>query len=450
MRNTLYRAAWVLPVTSPPLRDGVVWVDDGGRIAAVAPWASLETPDDARVVDLGEAVLLPGLVNVHAHPELTMLRGALEGLPFHDWILRLVGIKRGVLSDEDHGTAARWTMIESLRAGVTTLAATETSGAAAAALGAAGMRGVVYQEAFGPDPEQADDSMRALRQAVDALRVHESDRVRIGVSPHAPYTVSDRLYRAAVDYARAERLPMALHIAESAAERALVTRGEGPFAMGLRARGIDISARARSPIELLDRLGVLAARPLLIHCVDLDADDIGRIADTGCAVAHCPAANAKLGHGVAPLRPLLEAGVAVGLGTDSVASNNRLDLLGEARLAALLHAAALRDASVLPAADLLRFCTLDGARVLGMDDRIGSLEAGKAADLCAVSIAAPHTVPAYDPVATLFHSAHAADVELTVVAGRVLYRRGEVEPDGAERCGQQMREIAGRVARALA
>lgn len=426
LRLTLYRAAWVLPVATPPIRDGVVMVDPQGRIAVVGPREAVEPPEGAEVVELGEAVLLPGLVNVHAHPELSMFRGALEDVPFREWILRLVGAKRTALRDADYYAAARWAMVEALRAGITTLAATEASGAALGALREAGMRGVVYREAFGPDPAHAADSLVELRHAVEEMRTVETERVRVGVSPHAPYTVSDALFTAVAGYARAERLPIAIHAAESAVERALVVQGEGDFAPGLRARGIDTAPRGRSTIEMLDRCGALAARPLLIHCVDLDAEDIRRIADAGCAVAHCPIANAKLGHGVAPYPALHDAGVRVGLGTDSVGSNNRLDMLEEARFASLLHRAAQRSADLLPAEALLRLCTLDGARALGLEDRIGTLEPGKDADLCAISLAAPHTRPVHDPHAALFHAARGTDVVLTVVAGRVLYREGAV------------------------
>src|SRR6185295_2559350 len=226
---------------------------------------------------------------------------------------------------------------EALRAGITTLAATETSAASLGALKEAGMRGLVYREVFGPDPSVADDSMADLRAAVGRLRGEETELVRVGISPHAPYTVSDALFAAAGRYARDERLPIAIHACESIPERDLVTRGEGDFAPGLRARGIETPVRGTSTVELLDRLGVLAARPLLIHCVLLDYDDAVRLVDNGCAVAHCPVANARLGHGAAPLAELREAGVRVGLGTDSVGSNNRLDLLEEARIASLLH-----------------------------------------------------------------------------------------------------------------
>ena len=424
--RALYRAAWVLPVTSPPIRNGAVLVDGDGCIATTAPAAAIEPPEGTPVVELGEAILLPGLVNVHAHAELSMFRGALEDLPFREWIVRLVGAKRSVLTEEDHLWAARWTAIEAMRAGITTLGCTEASTAAARALGEAGMRGTVYQEVFGPDPEQAGEGIAALRDCVLALRAGQEGLVRIGISPHAPYTVSDDLYRLAIRLAVEEGLPMAVHIAESAAERDLVTHGGGDFEPGLRARGIPTPARAGSPIELLERLGVLRARPLLIHAVDVDHEDIRRIAESGSAVAHCPVANAKLGHGVAPVVEMQAAGITVGLGTDSVASNNRLDLLEEARTATLLQRARLRRPDPLSADELLRMCTVDGARALGLEGRVGALEPGMEADLCAVSLGGAHARPVNDPLATLFHSARGADVVLTVVRGRVLYESGRV------------------------
>lgn len=397
-----------------------------GRIAAVGPKAAIDWPEGTVIVDLGEAILLPGLVNVHAHPELGLFRGALENLRFRDWILRLVGAKRAALCDSDYDVAARWSCSEMLRAGITTVGATEASGAAFGALIEAGMRGVVYLEALAPDPCDADTALDKLRQAVTGMRSRETERVRVGVSPHAPFTVSDPLFTGVAEYALAEGLPVAIHTAESRAERDLVTGGTGDFAPGLQARGIPTPVRGRSTIAMLDRLGVLRARPMLIHCVDVDAEDIRLIAESGCTVAHCPVANAKLGHGVAPYGALRDAGIPVGLGTDGVGSNNRLDLLEEARIASLLQRAVHRHPELLPADELLRLCTIDGARTLGLEDQIGTLEPGKQADLCAVSLAAPHVRPVYDPVTALFHAARGTDVVMTVVAGREVYRDGRV------------------------
>jgi 5-methylthioadenosine/S-adenosylhomocysteine deaminase len=192
----------------------------------------------------------------------------------------------------------------------------------------------------------------------------------------------------------------------------------------LRRRGIPVSPRARSPIALLIRTGVLDARPLLILCVRVDAEDLRAIAGLRCAVAHCPASNAKLGHGVAPLLEMLAAGIDVGLGSDSVASNNHMDLLGEARLAALMQRARAGTHDGITAARALELATLGGARALGMSDAIGSLERGKQADLAAFSLADERGTPALDPVTALIFALPGRRARLTVVAGRELVRDG--------------------------
>ncbi len=419
-----YCAAWLLPVTSPPVEDGAVLVVDG-RIAAVGPRSAVPLPDDAVDIDLGHAAILPGLVNVHAHPDLAVLRGALEDLPFHTWIFELRRMKAAVqYATADWRDAARWSCAEAAAAGITTLAATEDSDATLHALRDAGMRGIAYREVFAPDPGAAATALAGLQHHVTAMRVLENDLVRVGVSPHAPYSVSDALFTAVAGYARDEDLPIAVHTAESEAEQQLVTHGDGFFASSLRARGIEVAARGTSTVDILQRTGILELAPLLIHCVRVTPLDITRMADAGARVAHCPVANARLGHGIAPVMELLDAGITVGLGSDSVASNNRMDILEEARVAQLMQRAVLLAQSALPAQTLLRLATIDGARALGLDHRVGSLEVGKDADICVVDFDAVHSNPVFEPLGTLFMSAQGTDVTMTMVRGRVIYSHG--------------------------
>jgi cytosine/adenosine deaminase-related metal-dependent hydrolase len=449
MRPCLYTARWVLPVTAPPIPRGAVLVDGAGIIRQVGTAAALEpqaTGDDLLRVHLGDAVLLPGLVNVHTHPELAGMRGLLEDLPFHRWIPALRRAKDGApLGPEDFDVAARWACLEAMAAGITTLGATEDSGAALGALREAGMRGVVYREVFAPDPAAAPDALRSLQEKLTAMRAGETELVRVGASPHAPYTVSDDLFRSVAAWARAEGLPLATHAAEAEAELLLVRDGAGPFAAGLRGRGIQTPPRAPSTIRLLEQTGVLGEGTLLIHCVLADQADIRRIADAGAAVAHCPVANARLGHGVAPVAAMQEAGINVGLGTDSVASNNRVDLLEEARAAQLLQRASLQAPAALGLDRLLRLATLDGATALGLDARIGSLEPGKDADLCAVALRGLHVHPVIDPVASLFMSARGSDVVLTAVQGRVIFRDGRSRTLDPEPLRGRMADMALRL-----
>jgi cytosine/adenosine deaminase-related metal-dependent hydrolase len=416
------RARYVVSIAEPPHVDGAVAID-GDRIVYVGPRDGAPA-GEAR--DLGDAILLPGLVNAHTHLELTAMRGFLEGLEFRRWILRLTTAKRSVLSRDDLLDAARLGLAEGIRAGITTYADTCDSGTAFDAMIEAGVRGVVYQEVFGPDPAVAETAVADLRGKVEQMRARETPLVRVGISPHAPYTVSDDLFAATAAYARAANLPIAIHVAESEMEARLVADGSGSFADGLRARGIDVARRGRSPIELLQRLGVLDAKPLLIHAVRVDDDDIAAIAASRCAVAHCPVSNAKLGHGIAPLIELLNAGVEVGLGSDSVASNNRMDLLDEARSAILMQRARLRSHETLTAADGLHLATLGGATALGLADEIGSLEAGKAADIVAFPI--DERGPVHDPEAAVVFALGGRPASFVMVAGRVLLDGDTVAP----------------------
>lgn len=416
-----YHARWVIPISAPSFEHGTVAVE-GDRIRYVGPRANAPRGRD---VELGEALLMPGLVNTHTHLELTALRGFLEDLDFARWIVRLNGVKRAVLDRDRMLDAARFGLVEGLRAGITTYADTCDSGVALDAMLEAGVRGIMYQEVFGPDPAVRDRSLAELKDKIHAMRPRETPLVRVGVSPHAPYTVSDALYEAVSDYARRENLPVAVHIAESEVERELVERGEGIFADGLRRRGIDIAPRGRSSIDVLRRAGVLDTRALLIHCVRLDDDDIALIARHQAPVAHCPVSNAKLGHGTARVLELLASGVVVGLGSDSVASNNKMDMLAEARAAVLGQRARVARHDALCAADVLRMVTLGGATALGLGHEIGSLEVGKSADLSAFPVD-ECGMPVHDPEAAAVFALPGVNAKLVTVAGRELVVDGRV------------------------
>ncbi len=425
--HSVYAAQWVLPITAPVIAQGAVVVE-GERIVFVGPRAELPSRfASERCIDLGNAVLMPGLVNAHTHLELTALRGFLEGLAFPDWLALLTQARRECFDADSLMDSSCAGIAEGLRNGITTYADTTESGVPLHAMHAMGVRGVGYLEVFGPDATQREAALAALLVRAGELRARDTALVRTGLSPHAPYTVSAALYRAVAEVARVDQWPLAVHIAEGVAEMQLVRDGAGPFADRLRARGIAVSPQARSPIALLEACGVLDCRPLLIHAIQVDADDIATIAGHGATVVHCPVSNLKLGHGIAPVLDICSAGVALGLGTDSVASNDRMDLLGEARLAALLAATRAGVPDALSAHDVLALATLGGARALGLSDTIGSLEVGKSADLAAFALTDVDAHPVHDPVVTLIHVlAGAVRAELVVVAGVVRVRGGEL------------------------
>ena len=420
-------ARWVIPVATPPIADGTV-ITDGDRITWVGPRASAprSATADGHDEELGDCILTPGLVNAHTHLDLTMMRGALEDLTFFDWVSTLVRAKREVFTDEDLRAAALLGVAEGLSRGITTFGDTGDTDAAFDAMLTLGARGIAYREVFGPDPEQVSASLAGLTSAVAAMRLRATSLVRVGVSPHAPYSVSDALFAAVGAYAEREGLPLAVHIAESAAEDDLVIRAAGPFAQFLRGRGIAVERRAYGPIQLIDAAGLLRRSTLLIHGVRASASDVARMADTGCGIAHCPASNAKLGHGIAPLKEFLAAGARVGLGSDSMASNNTMDLLAEARLASLQQRALTKKPDALPARAAFRLATLGGAEALRLDDETGSLVPGMQADLVAFRMS-DLGAPVADPLAALVFGAGQVVAHRVVVAGHERVRDGAVD-----------------------
>jgi 5-methylthioadenosine/S-adenosylhomocysteine deaminase len=380
--------------------------------------------------DFGNAVILPGLINTHSHLELTVMRGFLEREEndFFAWLMKLTLARFG-MTDEDLFVSAACGAIEAARAGVTCLGdASSLAGNSMRALHEVGLRGIVYQESFGPDPKVAEESVSKLRSQLDAIRPLQSDLVGAGVSPHAPYTVSGPQLEMISRLAIAESIPVMMHAAESQAEKQFMQHGDGLFAAGLKLRGIDWQAPGVSTVRYLRDHGVLDTRPLLAHCINVDEHDLELIKETGAGIAHCPKSNAKLRHGRAPIAAFVTQGLNVGLGSDSVASNNVCDILDEARFATLIGRASGPDLNLcstqteLCATDLLFAATLGGARALGLDNRVGALQTGMAADVTIVGLDGAHQQPVRDPHDALVFCSSGQDVVLTMVDGKEIYR----------------------------
>lgn len=428
--TTIYSARWVLPVSAPPIENGAVAVE-GQHIVGVGQRAEImERFPEFCVVLLGEAVIFPGLVNTHTHFELTALRGYLENEEpdFFAWLRKLTIARLERMTPDDILVSATWGACEAVRAGITCVGdASDSAMMSMLALRDVGLRGVVYQESFGPDARLVAENFEKLKNKVHELRDVENDLVRAGVSPHSPYTVCGPQLELIAELAHTERLPLMMHAAESEAEDQFLREGCGPFAEGLARRSIEWKSAGVSTIQYLKQIGILDTRPLLAHCIRVDDADIESLRSSGVTVAHCPKSNAKLGHGRAPFAKFLEAGIAVGLGSDSVASNNTCDILEEARFATLLSRAA---GARITAEDALKVATFGG-----------ELKEGAQADLAVVSFTGAHQVPNHDPVATLIFASSGRDVILTVVGGREVLRCGRVVGVDEERLRARMDEI---------
>jgi 5-methylthioadenosine/S-adenosylhomocysteine deaminase len=407
------------------VQHAAVLIGADGRIAAVGPDPEVPVPADADLENLGAAILFPGFVNVHTHLELTGFEehAPREDPAFREWILNIRAVKARRSPEEFLG-AARRGVRDCWSTGITTIADTGDSGSVIQALAELGGSGICYQEVFGPDPAQYPESMTGLEAAVSRLAPFATGRVRLGVSPHAPYTVSGPLYAAVAAWARARGLPMAVHVAESREESEFVTHRRGPFAEGWIKRGIPLldheshqpssrSAVQPSPVEWLDSHGVLGPTTLCIHAIQLSPGDIALLARRNVPVAHCPLSNARHRHGAAPVSALRDAGIRVGLGTDSVASIGRLDCFAEARAA--------RELGGFSAEAAVALATLEGARALGLEGETGSLTPGKWADLVAVDPGDREAGPGPSPADALL-ALGPESVRLTLLGGRVVYR----------------------------
>jgi 5-methylthioadenosine/S-adenosylhomocysteine deaminase len=385
-------AGWIIPVEPAGALTGHALIVDEGVIVALLPADAADATYSARTTHhLPAHALIPGLVNAHTHAAMTLMRGIADDIPLKTWLEQHIWpLEARFVSPEFVYDGTLLGAAEMLRGGVTCCNDMYFyPEAAARAYETAGMRamlGTPVLEFATPYASDVDGYLQRGLAARDAFK--HSPLLSFSLAPHAPYTVGDESLARIVMYARQLDLPIQTHLAETQHEI-----DEARAATGM------------TPLARLDRLGVTGPSFIAIHAVHLDSADLSLLASQRCHVVHCPGSNMKLGSGIAPVTELLRLGVNVALGTDSAASNNRLDMLGEMRLASLLAKVASGDPSSVPAATALRMATLNGATALGLDARTGSLKPGKQADIAAIDLSGVTTSPLYDPVSHLTHAA---------------------------------------------
>lgn len=445
--TTIYSASWVQPISEPLLVDGAVAFTDEGIVGVGSRTAVLDQFPEATRHHFPGAVIIPGLINTHTHLELTAMRGYLENEEsnFFAWLKKLTVARMELMTPDDLYVAAAWGACEAVRAGITAVGdASDSSLTSISAIRDVGLRGIVFQESFGPDPGLAGENFEKLKEKFARLRELQTSLVIAGVSPHAPYTVCRSQLELIARFASDEKMPLMMHAAESADEESFLLDGCGIFAEGLTRRGIAFERVGTSAIRYLKQTGILETEPLLAHCIRVDEQDLEALALSGAKVAHCPKSNAKLGHGHAPFTKFLEKNIKVGLGSDSVGSNNTCDILEEARFAALLSRVGDRtdelEMKVGPH-DLLRVATRGGAECLGIENQVGDLRPGMQADLAVLSLDGSHQLPVYDPVAATIFASSGRDVVATVIGGREVYRESKVQTVDEERLRERVKEI---------
>lgn len=403
--DTRINARWLIPVE--PF--GVVLehqavILQGSRILAIVPQAEADQSYRTReTLDLNRHVVLPGLINLHGHTAMSLFRGLADDLPLMTWLNDHIWPAEGkFVSEQFVADGTRLAMAEMLRTGTTTFSDMYFfPEVTAQAAHDTGMRAQIcfplldMPTVWGSGPEEY------LRKGADLIEQWQrDDYIMPAIGPHAPYTVSDGPLGAAVELAQQTGAAIQLHLHETAFEVAEAVKASG-----------------QRPLARMADLGVLGANTQCVHMTQIDESDLAHLKMTGAHVVHCPESNLKLASGFCPVQKLLDHDINVTIGTDGAASNNDLDLFGELKTAAMVAKAVADDAAALSAHKALEMATLSGARALGRDHDIGSLVAGKLADLIAVDLSDPYLQPVYDPASHLVYSNHGRAVSHSWIHG---------------------------------
>jgi 5-methylthioadenosine/S-adenosylhomocysteine deaminase len=407
------------------LTGGAVAIKDA-HIVWVGPQAEASqafTP--AYRLDLGGKVILPGLVNTHGHWAMTLFRGLVDDRPLEAWLDTIWKVERTFTTPESVMAGSQLAILEMIRSGTTCAADMywqfRTTTEAARQAGFRIINGPAFTKIAGFQGQQVE-----YQGALDYLdRYRDDPQVQLCIQTHSTYMTSAEDLETARRLMEERHLLFITHASESKAEVATVREKYG-----------------KTPIEVLDRAGLLGKQTLLAHCVHLSDPEIERLAETGTSVAHCPTSNLKLSSGVARVADMLSAGVNVALGTDGPASNNDLNLFQEAQLAALMQKGITGDPTVLPAEKVVSMLTIDGARAVGLDDRLGSLEAGKLADLIVLDFDSANLTPCYDLYSHLVYAASAGDVCHVIINGNLVMKDRQVLTLDEARVKSEVRQIA--------
>lgn len=428
-------AQYVLPITSEPFQDGAVLVRDGLiRDIGKVEMLKLRYPEE-EVVDFGLAALMPGLVDLHTHLENSVMRGIVHDVPYTTWVMS-VAEKSSKMDVGDWYDSAILGGLDALSSGITCVADITVTGAACTATQKLGLRSVIYREVGAMDKRRVDYAMRMAENDIMHWREEvDPSRITIGVAPAALYICHPSVFGRVAEFAERENMPMAMHLAGSREEYNFTKYGSSTFSvhgMDSKRGFVEIPPwlpTGASPVRYALNWGAFETSNMLaIHCVQVDEEDLKKLKEYDVAVGVCPRCNAQLGMGVAPVNEFLRAGLRMGLGTDSPAATDSTDMLAEMRLGMLIQRA-VNPNEFLDSSTMLEVATLGGARALRLDDKIGSLDVGKCADIIAVDLSSSHQTPTADPVSAVVNTCTGTDVLMTMVDGKMLYEKSQWHVD---------------------
>lgn len=428
-------AQYIIPVTGPSIQEGAVLVRDG-LIRDVGEAAKMRLRyADEEVRDFGSAAIIPGLIDLHTHLENSVLRGIVPDQPYVDWI-QAVREATAKLDVHDWHASAVFGGLGALSGGITCVADISTTGASCSALMRLGLRGVVFREVGTMDKRRVEDSMRLARQdIVNWGESVDSSRIGIGISVREAFDCHPQVFTEAAAVARAESIPLSLYLAASREEYDFIRWGTSGLSvdnMEPRRGYVEIPPwlpTGVTPVRYLVNWGAFEADNVIAaHCVHVDADDLRKLKEYDVAVAVCPRSNAQLSMGVAPILEFMRFGLRMGLGTGYAVATDSTDIIKEMRYGMLLNRAMNPGRFVAPET-MLRMATIDAARSLRQEDRIGSIEIGKCADLAVVDLSGSRQTPTEHPEAVVVNSSSSADILMTMVDGVVRYEKDKWSVD---------------------
>ena len=411
-------ADWVLPITSPPIKDGIV-LTDGKAIKAVGSGKELSKFPYDEIIDCSGKIILPGFVNAHSHLELTGFRGKIEkGLPFTDWARKVVSIRKDITENEI-ATAIKDGLNELISSGVTTAGDFSQTGITAKILNERGLRGTVFLEFSGFNPEQKDEKLRQLKELLNyeidsKLITHHSSLITVnfGIAPHAPYSVSPELLKESHNFAQEKRLPLAIHISEMLEEIEFIKNGSGAMKDLLIDFGVwndKWMPPQTTPVQYLQNMGILKGA-IGIHLNIVTEDDIRILKENDVSVVYCPGSNKWFGRNWKyPLREFLNNDINVVIGTDSLLSNEKLNMFYEMRVLKENFPDLENDI-------ILKMATVNGAKAIGFEGEAGEIAVGRKADIIGIDI---EDSSFNNPIEYVINKAEKAS--FSMINGKVIY-----------------------------